>query len=117
MKTIPYFISRFPGSHEDNHYRQQLLSEESQFINLCNDQNVKYAREDYVKMFSYKKMSKKLMSCYSPTYTIVGYTMNNKDKVIRVFFNKFLTPEGDRVSESVHYPITLGVYNSIFNHD
>jgi hypothetical protein len=113
MKTIPYFTSRFPGSHEVNYYRQQLLSEESQFINLCDDQNVKYAREEYV----YKKMSKKLMSCYSSTYTIVGYTMNNKDKVIRVFFNKFLTPEGDMVSESVHYPITLGVYNSIFDHD
>ena len=42
--------------------------------------------------------------------TVLGYTTDRNNKVIRVFANKYMDnlPEGDTVSESVHWPPQIG---------
>jgi hypothetical protein len=80
------------------------LSQEHSFINLQSDnKDLKYARQNCVN----RRFSSALFSRYNG-YQIVGFTLNEKKtKVIRIFFNKYTRPEGDRVCETTHYPIKL----------
>ena len=87
------------------------LIQEHSFINLkSGSSTLKYARQNYVNC----KFSHKVFSHYEG-YEIVGFTLNkNKTKVIRIFFNKYNDPMGDRVCESVRYPIKIGKEDRIF---
>lgn len=80
----------------------ELNSQESAFINLYPDHpTLKYARQNYVNM----RFGKRLFSIYE-NCCIVGFTLNkNRTKIIRIFFNKTNSPEGDRRVDSVKYPV------------
>jgi hypothetical protein len=86
------------------------LSQEHFFINLrCGDKQLKYARQGYAN----SRFSSKLFSYYNGV-KVVGFTLNQKKtKVIRIFYNKYDNPEGDRVSETTHYPVKVGCLNML----
>lgn len=88
------------------------LSKEHFFINLqAGNHNLKYARQHYVN----QRFSSSLFSDYSHRQ-VVGFTLNQKKTmVIRIFFNKYNSPEGDRVSESTYYPIKLNTLTMIYS--
>jgi len=87
------------------------LTEEYFFINFkSQNKEIKYARQNYVN----RRLSSKIFSWYDGC-DIVGFTLNrNKTKVIRMFYNKHRRPEGDRVCESIYYPIRLRVFNPLY---
>ena len=86
------------------------LSQEHSFINFKQkDSKLKYARQKIVNC----KFSSKIFSLHDD-YTIVGFTLNKqKTKIIRLFYNKYDNPEGDRVCETVHYPVKVGIFNPL----
>ena len=96
-----YQFDLFDGSPD-------LNEQEYTFINLChNHPTLQFARQNYVN----KTFNNKLFSLYEGCQ-IVGFTLNKgKTKVIRIFFNKHNRPEGDRVVESVKYPIQLSNFH------
>ena len=87
------------------------LSEEHTFINLqVGNKELKYARQHIVN----RKFGNVLFSDYNYDRHVVGFTLNQKKtKVIRIFFNKYTRPEGDRSSESTHYPIKIKKLNML----
>ena len=45
---------------------------------------------------------------YDDRYTVVAYSVDSKGKVLRTWVNKYDSPEGDLVSETVFFPPKLG---------
>lgn len=76
------------------------IQDEHYFINFQQgSKTLKNVREILVNT----RFSSRILSAYKK-YHIVGFTLNkNKSTIIRLFLNKYDDPEGDTVSESVHF--------------
>ena len=92
--------------------RKDVLASEEQIFILCDDPALRYAREHMPNGLGTRKFEKLCeMNFGMEDYeTVLGYTTDRNNKVIRVFANKYMDnlPEGDTVSESVHWPPQIG---------
>ena len=96
------------------HRKWDLLDREDKMFLFRkeNDPILKNCREHYLNGLGTRKFEKLCeMNFGMEDYeTVLGYTTDRNNKVIRVFANKYMDnlPEGDTVSESVHWPPQIG---------
>lgn len=99
----------------DSYHRYwNMLDREHRMILFykLDDPILKYCREHYMNGVGTRKFDKLCeinfgMESYE---TVLGYTADIDDKVIRVFVNKYMNsfPEGDHVCESILWPPEIG---------
>ena len=96
------------------HRYWDMLDKEEKMIlfRKSNDPVLKYCREHYMNGLGTRNFYKlcELNFRMSDYETVLGYTVDKNNKVIRVFKNKYVdsSPEGDYVSESILWPPEIG---------
>tara|TARA_R100000742_G_C4189346_1_gene21929 strand:+ start:109 stop:555 length:447 start_codon:yes stop_codon:yes gene_type:complete len=92
--------------------RKDVLESEEQILILCDNPELRYAREHMPNGLGTRKF-KKLCETnfgYDDYETVVAFSVDKNGKVLRTWYNKYMdkSPEGDLVSETVFFPPKLG---------
>ena len=92
--------------------RKDVLASEEQIFILCDNPELRYAREHMPNGLGTRKF-KKLCETnfgYDDYETVVAFSVDKNGKVLRTWYNKYMdkSPEGDLVSETVFFPPKLG---------
>ena len=107
---------------EERHRLWDVLDREDSIYILNTNPDLKYCREHYPDGLGTRKFDKlcKTNFGYDDRFDVIGYSIDKKGKVLRTWANKYsdydyvsetgLQPNkhGDQVSESVHWPPTIG---------
>ena len=98
------------------HDNWDTLDREHRLILFRGKDELKYCREHYVNGVGTRNFSKlkEINFGFDSRYTVVGYTVDSKDKVLRVFVNKYRDPDGDFVSESILWPPVIGEPSKLY---
>ena len=117
-KTHNYKIAECLFREDDRpdsyHRYWDILDREDRMIlfRKLDDPILKYCREHYMNGLGMRQFSKLCevnfrMASYE---TVLGYTVDKNNKVLRVFVNKYMdsSPEGDHVCESILWPPEIG---------
>ena len=96
------------------HRKWDLLDREDKMFLFRKEDDpiLKNCREHYLNGLGTRKFKNlcKINFGMDDYETVLGYTTDRNNKVIRVFVNKYMDnfPQGDTVSESVHWPPQIG---------
>ena len=98
------------------HDNWDTLDREHRLILFRGKDELKYCREHYVNGVGTRNFSKlKEINFGCDSYhTVVGYTVDSKGKVLRIFTNKYSKPDGDLVSESILWPPVIGEPSKLY---
>ena len=90
--------------------RLEILEKEDSIKILSDDPALRYCREHYTNGLGTRKFDKlcEMNFGYDDRFTVVAYSVDSKGKVLRTWANKYDSPEGDLVSETVFFPPKLG---------
>ena len=111
---IVEFLERKDDRPDYTHRYWDILDREDKMIlfRKLDDPILKYCREHYMNGLGTRDFDKLCevnfrMESYE---TVLGYTTDKHNKVLRVFVNKYMEsfPEGDHVSESILWPPEIG---------
>ena len=100
------------------HDKWDILDREHRLILFRGKDELKYCREHYVNGVGTRDFEKlkEINFGFDSRYTVVGYTVDSKNKVLRVFVNKYRDPDGDFVSESILWPPVIGEPSKLYYH-
>ena len=92
--------------------RKDVLASEEQIFILCDNPELRYAREHMPNGLGTRKF-KKLCETnfgYADYETVVAFSVDKNYKVLRTWVNKYMdkSPEGDVVLETVFFPPKIG---------
>ena len=90
--------------------RKDVLASEEQIFILCNDPALRYAREHMPNGLGTRNFEKLCETNfgYDDHKTVVAFSVDRNNKVLRTWCNKYKSPEGDLVSETVFFPPEVG---------
>ena len=91
-------------------FQQEIREKENAIMILSDEPALRYCREHYVNGLGTRQFDKlcDMNFGYDDRYTVVAYSVDSKGKVLRTWANKYDSPEGDLVSETVFFPPKLG---------
>tara|TARA_B100000427_G_C15118793_1_gene424871 strand:- start:70 stop:501 length:432 start_codon:yes stop_codon:yes gene_type:complete len=91
-------------------FQQEIREKENAIMILSDEPALRYCREHYTNGLGTRKFDKlcEMNFGYDDRFTVVAYSVDSKGKVLRTWANKYDSPEGDLVSETVFFPPKLG---------
>ena len=93
-------------------FRKDVLASEEQIFILCDNPELRYAREHMPNGLGTRKFEKlcEMNFGYADYETVVAFSVDKKYKVLRTWYNKYMdtSPEGDVVAETILFPPKLG---------
>ena len=111
---IHEFLEREDNRPDSYHRYWDMLDREEKMIlfRKLDDPILKYCREHYMNGLGTRDFHKlcEINFRMEKYETVLGYTTDKNNKVIRVFVNKYMdtSPEGDEVCESILWPPEIG---------
>ena len=91
-------------------FQKEIREKEHSIMILSDEPALRYSREHYTNGLGTRQFDKlcEMNFGYDDRYTVVAYSVDSKGKVLRTWANKYDSPEGDLVSETVFFPPKLG---------
>ncbi len=113
--TLKYQVKKtitkdIPSLDPKEEFEKEILEKEDTLRILSDEPALRYCREHYVNGLGTRKY-KELCGInfgYDDRYKVVAYSTDKNGKVLRTWANKYDSPEGDLVSETVFFPPKLG---------
>ena len=109
--SIKKVITRdIPSLDYAEKFQQEIREKEYAILILSDEPALRYCREHYTNGVGTRKSDKLFERNfgYDDRYTVVAYSVDRKGKVLRTWVNKYDSPEGDLVSETVLFPPKIG---------
>ena len=99
-----------PSLDSTEQFQKEIREKEHALMILSDEPALRYSREHYVNGLGTRQFDKlcDMNFGYDDRYTVVAYSVDSKGKVLRTWANKYDSPEGDLVSETVFFPPKLG---------
>ena len=89
----------------ERHRNWNILDKENNLILFKDKDELKYCREYYRDGVGTRKLDKLIENNWflGDDMEVVGFSVDGKGKVLRIFANKYDHPDGDDVCESIHW--------------